>query len=154
VLHSNCCAQLRSDQHQRRLHTSSRTAFHLPRWKGLLFRWGNLSFNVVDLTDIFSFCDLGSHWPSANLLTRTDLLWALHFLRRGRSGPNHILLRRPKISKISNQVPHGTLAFRRSCLNPPSDTSQLPFLGCRWLHIPEGHPTEVLRLVVKTELPH
>jgi hypothetical protein len=39
LLHSSCSAQLCLLQHQRCLHAPSRTALHLPWWKGLLLRY-------------------------------------------------------------------------------------------------------------------
>lgn len=107
----------------------------------------------IQKTDHSSLRHLGSHWPRTNLLSGSSLLRSLLVLPCRRTGSNSLLLRCPQVAQIPYQVPHGTSSLRRSSLHPACNTSQLPLLGYRRIHIPEVYQNKVLRMVVKTELP-
>lgn len=96
---------------------------------------------------------MGFDWTCSHLLARSNLFRTFLVLRPRRHPPSHFLARRKEMAQVANKVPDGTTHPRWCRIHSTSNTTQLPLLGYRRVHFPETDPAEVLRLVVKTQLP-
>lgn len=124
LLHPSRRPELRTGQHQRRLHTPPRAALHLPRWKSFLLRYTffPIASSIQQLT-IPSLSNLGTHRPSPHLLPWPNLQRPLLVLRSRRHLPHNNLFRRPEIPLLTHQVSDGAPHLRRRGLHPTRYTS-------------------------------